>query len=401
VTPTKDVKGQFDHAAEPVAGSTVSVWTVNGAKSYTSTTLDYIANVDMLTYSGYAAIKIGDLYYTSSHLGGGIVIIDQFNEKVGTIEPEGLGAVMSMYYDEKENLLYCGTTLNIKTIDLDDPTKIKSTYPVPARFLAYVPELDGGKGGFVAGKIHECNTYVWEEDEEGERTLVLKDQNYLDFGSLYACGAAYHNKRLYVSSATGYYSNEVYVYDFAKKEQIGAPIQVMEDPALYDLLTMNGNTYLVNNMSTIAMAGGLSVFGLEDGTTALGMVFQCSYMTSRFMLLELESDAAVKGYDLYRSVNGRAYAKLNDAPLTTRRYTETLTDTGRYTYYVVVLSETTDDPSEWSPIDTIDIAEHGSCPKPDFSVTESNRWALLEWMPNASENEFVGFDIYRDDERIG
>ncbi|MDE5607039.1 MAG: T9SS type A sorting domain-containing protein [Bacteroidales bacterium] len=398
VTPSQEVKGQFEHAFDAVEATAkpAEAAPANTAKSYTSTTLDYIANVDMLTYSGYAAVKIGDYYYTSSHTGGGIVIIDQFNDKVGVINPPKLGIVMSMYYDEAENLLYCGTVTDIQTIDLDKPTEIKDNYPVPARFLAYVPELDGGKGGFVAGTEHECNTYIWEDGE-----LVLDQKNYLDFGPIYAMGAAYHNKRLYVSSASGYYYNEVYVYDFAKKERIGEPVQVVEDPALYNLMTMNGNEYLANNLSSVSMAGGLSVCKLEDGTTALGMVFQCSYITSRLMLLELESSADVKGYNLYRSMDGAAYAKVNDAPMPTRRYTESLSQAGKYTYYVEVLSEKTDEPSVPSPYDTIAIAEHSTCPKPDFSVTESNGWAMLEWLPNASDNVLVGFDLYRDDERIG
>lgn len=398
VTPSREAKGQFDHTAEASgtpAGAIAETEPKNGAKSYFNSTLDYIANVDMLTYSGYVAIKIGDYYYACSHTGSGITIIDQFNERVGVINPKDLGLVTSMVYDEAQNLLYCGTNNDLKTIDLNNPTKIKNNYNVPARFLAYVPELDGGKGGFVAGKAHECNTYIWKDGD-----LVLDQKNILDFESIYAMGAAYHNGRLYVSSATGYYYNEVYVYDFAKKEQIGEPIQVVEDPAMYNLLTLNGNEYIINNLASVSMAGGLSVCQLEDGTTALGMVFQCSYMTSRFMLLELESSADLKGYNLYRSAKGAPYAKVNDAPMTSRRYAEILPDAGKYTYYVEVLSEKTDEPSAPSPVDTITIAEHSPCPAPDFSVKESNGWAFLEWMPNASNSIFVGFDIYRDDNRI-
>ncbi len=398
VTPSRDIKGQFDHEAETPADATVATETMNARtpKSYFSTTLDYIANVDMLSYSGYAAIKIGDYYYTSSTRSSGIVIIDQFNEKIGVINPKDLGIVLSMVYDEKENLLYCGTSNDIQTIDLNDPTKIKDNYPVPARFLAYVPELDGGNGGFVAGKAHECNTYIWEDGD-----LVLDQKNVLDFGSIYAMGAAYHEGRLYVSSATGPYSNEVYIYDFAKKELLSEPIQVVEDPALYDFLTDNGNAQLVANLASSTMAGGLSVCELEDGTTALGMVFQLAYFTTRFMLLELESNADVKGYNLYRSANGATYTKVNDQPMTSRRYAETLPQAGKYTYYVEVLSEKTDDPSTPSPVDTVVITEQGTCPAPDLNVRESNRWAVLDWMPGDSPKALVGFDLYRDDKHIG
>ncbi|MDE7149111.1 MAG: hypothetical protein K2O01_01685, partial [Bacteroidales bacterium] len=373
VSPTKEPKGKFNlqlDAAETAAPETAQMAATPRPKSYTSTTLDYIANVDMLTYSGFAGIKIGDYYYTSSHLGGGIQVLDKYNEIVRVITHEGLGAVMAMVYDDESNTLYCGTLTGIKSIDLDND-KMDIIAPVSARFLAYVPELDGGKGGFVAGREHSCNTYTMD----GE----LIEADILNFRSpIYACGAAYHNGRLYVSSASGKYYNEIYVFDFEKRTQIGEPIQVVEDPALYDFLTFDGLLPLTG----ITQAGSLSVCTLEDGTTALGAVFQCAYITTRLMLLEIESDASVKGYDLYRSFNGGAYQKLNgDTPLATRRYSETLTEAGKYAYYVVVLPQNADAPeSAASPVDTVKVAATADCPKPTFTIRESNRWTVLDWM---------------------
>lgn len=388
--PTKEAKGRFDHRTDGGQTTPTDADKAPQAKSYTSTTLDYIANVDMKTYSGYAAIKIGDRYYTSSHLGGGIQVLDQFNEVLEVIAPQGLGAVLSMVYDEDAKWLYCGTKNAILALDLSDSNKIQENFPIPARILTYVPELDGGKGGFVAGTEHSCNTYT--------KTGQLIEANILDFKSIYACGAAYHNGRLYVSSATGKYYNEIYVYDFEKRTQIGEPIQVTEDPALYDFLTFEGTLPLTG----LTQAGGLSVCTLEDGTTALGAVFQCAYMTSRLMLLEIESDASVKGYDLYRSVNGGEYRKLNTEPLTTRRYPEMLTEAGKYAYYVKVLPQVSGAPeSAASPVDTITVNTPSACPKPIFSVSESNRWAVLEWMPQECDNILIGFNLFRNDEEIG
>lgn len=391
--PTKEAKGKFNVAADALPQRTEQAVqpAAPQAKSYTSTTLDYIANVDMKSYSGYAAIKIGNLYYTSSHLGGGIQVLDQFNEVLEVIAPKGLGAVLSMVYDKDANYLYCGTNNAIMALDLDDPTEIQENFPVPARFLAYVPELDGGKGGFVAGTAHSCNTYT--------KTGKLIEANILDFKSpIYACGAAYHNGRLYVSSASGKYYNEIYVFDFEKREQIGAPIQVVEDPALYNLLSFDGQLPALDG---VTQAGGLSVCTLEDGTTALGAVFQCAYMTSRLMLLEIESDASVKGYDLYRSVNGGEYQKINTAPLATRRYAEMLTEAGQYAYYVKVLPQVSGAPeSTASPIDTVTIKQPSACAKPTFSVSESNRWAVLEWMPQECDNILIGFNLLRNGEEI-
>ena len=366
----------------------------NAPKSYINPTLDYIANVDMLTYSGFAGIRIGELYYTSSHTGGGIKVIDRFNEVVKDIKPEGLGAVMSMVYIEDENKLYCGTLNAIKVIDLARPNEIEDTYPVPARYLAHIPAEDGGKGVFLAGKEHTC--YLYKLTENGEQKI---DSNLFDFKNLYVCGAAYYKGKLYVSSATGPYYNEIYVYDYATRKLIGEPLQMPEDPALYNLLTFDG---LLTSLSGVTMAGGLSICPLEDGTTALGAVFQCAYMTTRLMLLELESDLSVKGYDLYRRVNGATAQKLNTTPLTSRRYKENLSQSGQYAYYVTVLSEVSGVPATApSPIDTLNISPALPCPRPSLNIKESNRKPILSWMPGESLVGLVGFDLYRNQEAVG
>ena len=386
----KNVKGRF----ESVGAETTAAPLINAPKSYINPTLDYIANVDMLTYSGFAGIRIGDLYYTSSHTGGGIKVIDRFNEVVKDIKPEGLGAVMSMVYIEDENKLYCGTLNAIKVIDLARPNEIEDTYPVPARYLAHIPAEDGGKGVFLAGKEHTC--YLYRLTENGEQKI---DSNLFDFKDLYVCGAAYYKGKLYVSSATGPYYNEIYVYDYASRKLIGEPLQMPEDPALYNLLTFDG---LLTSLSGVTMAGGLSICPLEDGTTALGAVFQCAYMTTRLMLLELESDQSVKGYDLYRRVNGATAEKLNTAPLTSRRYKENLSQSGQYAYYVTVLSEVSGVPATApSPIDTLNISPALPCPRPAINIKESNRKPILSWMPDASPVALVGFNLYRNQEAIG
>ena len=397
-------KGRFEHAVEDLPSASAAPLALpKASKSYVSTTLDYIANVDMLTYSGKAAVQVGDEYYTSSWLDGGIRVINSANQMVKLITSSQMGLVQSMLYFEDDNVLYCGTSHGLKSYNLDelvhytedvDTVRAAKSYSVPAaNFLAYVPDMKDGRPGLVAGTPHACHTYLWDDELED---YDLYESNILDFGSLYAQGAAYYDGKLYISSASGPYYNEVYVYDFATKTQLGAPIQVVEDPALYNLLTMDGNEYLTANMSTICQAGGLSVFELEDGTTALGLVFQCNYMTARLMLLELESAESVKGYDLYRSVDGGEYAKVNDEPLTRRRYAETLNTAGQYTYYVVVRSENGAKDSDPSLVDTIRIADQGLCPKPDLKLRESNRWPVLEWMSGESPKSIVGFDLYRD-----
>lgn len=393
------VKGKFNASAEDLQSTAApaEMPQARTPKSYRNPSLDYIANVDMQTYSGYAAIKIGDYYYTSSHLGGGISVFDRNNNLIKRITPKGLGVVMSMVYFENENLLYCGTPTDTKILDLSKDTikEVEDILPMPARFLAYVPELDGGKGGFVAGKEHSCHTY----DMDGE----MIDSDILDFKSIYACGAAYYKGSLYVSSATGTYMNEIYVYDFANRTQIGAPIQVVEDPGLYNLLSLDGQLPSLSNLPvSVTQAGGLSVCTLDDGTTALGAVFQSAYMTTRFVFLELESENSVAGYDLYRSLNGGTAEKINEKPLTSRRYKEELSEAGQYAYHVVVLPFLQGaQASGPSPSDTLTITKSASCANPKLEIAESNNWPILSWAPGATSNSLIGFNLIRDGQEVG
>ncbi|MDE5736356.1 MAG: hypothetical protein K2H65_04705, partial [Bacteroidales bacterium] len=104
------VKGQLERPVETPEMREKETAPSNAlrAKSYINTTLDYIANVDMLSYAAAAGIKIGDEYYFTEQTGGGIKVYDRFNEPVKTIRPDGLGIVVSMV--NVDNYLFCGTS---------------------------------------------------------------------------------------------------------------------------------------------------------------------------------------------------------------------------------------------------------------------------------------------------
>lgn len=394
-------RGIFNRPVETQAGQETAKETAQAAypepKSYINTTLDYLADIDMRTYAGYAAVKIEDEYYTSSHLGGGITVLDRYSEVLRTIKPDSLGSVMSMYYDEGRNYLYCGTQNDIKILDLSEETidGFVDIFPkTPARFMAYVPELNDGKGGLIAGSAHSCNAYTMD----GE--LIKKD--ILDFQNIFACGAAYYKNKLYVSSASGKYYNEIYVYDFKDVDHItltGKPIQVMEDPHLPEYFGYSNGEEVI--MVGMTQAASLTICELEDGM-ALGAVYQCAFIPTRFVMLELESDESIGGYNIYRSVNGGPAQKLNDAPLTTRRYPQNLDEKGLYTYYVEVVPAKAGAPmSAPSRIDSISISAFKPCPKADFKVFESNRLPILSWTPVEHTAGLVGYNLYRDDTELG
>ncbi|MDE5735787.1 MAG: hypothetical protein K2H65_01750, partial [Bacteroidales bacterium] len=370
-----------------VAASRTAPAAAHQAKTYKNTALDFIYNVDMLMYNGYCGIKIGDLYYISSWQGGGIRIMDQYNTVTEEWEPAGLNeAVLSMVYFPDKNQLYCGSTENIYILDLDNHNRIISTIEgVPSRHLTYLPDLEikGNKGVLMTGGWEDAKFYTIDGK-------YLEESGF-DFTGLSVSGTAYHDGKVYAASQTGPNSNEIYVFDLATRQQIGDPIQVAEDPAVLNVLNPDADDVATADLS---VAGGLTTCTLDDGTVALVAGYQCSWVYSQLMFLELESAPERKGYNLYRD------GKLIAQNLTTRRYYEELTP-GTYEYTVKAIY--TDELSDYSPATTVKINGYGKClPVKDLYAHETNRWVALEWDVPTSDTAagLVGFSVFRDGTKI-
>lgn len=382
---TKGEKGQPDLA--PVSMATLkSRPAPASAAKYANPALDYIDNVDMQMYSGYAGIKIGDSCYVSSWSGNNIRILDQYNV-VTEWKPDGLNnAILSMVYLEDEHLLYCGSLENVYIIDMDNKGRVMDYFECPSRHLCYMPDIEfnGTTGVLMAGGWDSCAFYTLDGEYLGKAGF--------DFSGLAVAGTAYHDKKLYVASQSGKYENEIYTFDVTTREQIGGPVQVVEDPAIYNLLSLNGE---VTSMDDLAVAGGLSIGTLEDGTVALCAGFQCSYITSRLIFLELESAPDRTGYTLYR--NGEVIAE----GLHTRRFNDELSQPGTYKYEVVALSSKGE--ADFSPATTLTIEEYGSClPVKELTARETNRWVVLDWDVPTSDTSagIIGFTVFRDGAKL-
>ena len=391
-TPEMDLAPVQPFGAE-AATETGDAASANAPKSYTNAALDYISSVDMLMYNGYCGIKIGDLYYISSWKGG-IRVLDQNNEIVKELNPEGLNhAVLSMVYLPKQNYLICGgeetvSFLDLKTEKIIDNAEFEG---LEARHMAYLPdfEFEGKKGVLLLGGWNSNDFYA------------LKDHNIehlgtagFDFSNISVSGTAYHGGKLYAASQTGPNQNEVYVFDVATRAQVGGPVQVSEDPAVYNLLSSN-DEQMTTPVSNLAAAGGLTIDTLDDGTIALGMVFQCNYVTSRLMFLELESAPERRGYTLYR--NGVVLAE----NLTSRRYYDEITAPGKYVYQVKAVAEGRQ--SKLSPGDTVVVPAYTSClAAKNIKAREVNRWVALDWDVPTSDSAagMIGFTIFRDEQRL-
>lgn len=394
----KGQKAEIDRgpvAASPVIAQPTADASKRAAKKYANPNLDYIYSIDMKTTSGYGGIKIGDQYFLSSWQGGGIKVMNRYNEIDTIYNPENLGAVLSMAYIEQGNRkeLYCGTLTDVNIIDLNHPNTIARTFPADdgARSVVYVPDYkyEGGEGALFVANWETCNAFTLTGTHIG-----LVD---LDFSGLTIAGMAYYNGTLYVASQTGRYSNEIYLFDLETGER-SEPIQLMEDPAIYNLMTDNGEATWLDD---VTCAASLSICTLDDGTVALGAVYQCNYITCRFAFLEIESEANQNGYNLYRSHNGETPVLLNKEPLNTRRFNEELGEDGVYTYHVIALSEFGN--SVESPKDTIRIADQGTClPALNIQARETNRWVALEWDVPTSDSAagLIGFTVFRDGQQL-
>ncbi|MDE6515105.1 MAG: hypothetical protein K2L03_03615, partial [Bacteroidales bacterium] len=259
-------------------------------------------------------------------------------------------------------------------------------FDCPGRHMTYLPdfEFEGVKGVLLTG--------IWDEGffyTTGGKKLGSAG---FDFTDLSVSGTAYHDGKLYVASQTGKYMNEIYTFDMATRRQIGEPVQVVEDPAVYNLLSRDGE---VSSMEGLAYAGGLSSCTLEDGTVALCATYQCGYITSRLMFLELETPG-LGGYTLYR--NGTVIAE----NLKTRHFTDELNQAGEYQYTVKVHAD--GKTSDFSPATTVKIDNQGDClAVKDLAAHETNRWVSLDWAVASSDTtsgKIVGFTVFRNGTKI-
>lgn len=379
-TPELDLAPMRTQPLTPVQAS------ANAPKSYTNANLDYVYNIDMKMYNGYCGIKIGNLYYVSSWKGGGIQVFDQNNEVVKELAPRGLNhAVLSMVYLPGEKRLLCGGEELVSILNLETE-ELVNNFSAEARHMAYLPdfEFEGKKGVLLLGSWTSGEFYTLEGEHLGAADF--------NFDNLSVSGTAYHGGKLYVASQTGPNQNEVYVFDVATRAQVGGPVQVSEDPAVYNLLSSN-DEQMTTPVSNLAAAGGLTIDTLDDGTIALGMGFQCNYVTSRLMFLELESAPERRGYTLYRNDEVLADG------LTSRRFHDEITAPGTYIYRVKAVADNKE--SELSPATTIVVPAYGDCPSvQNIKAREVNRWVTLNWNVSDNATGIVGFTIFRNEQQL-
>ena len=255
--------------------------------------------------SEMAIASDGKYIYTSLYNEDGV--INKYS-----LEGQFVGSFRIADLDGIRNLAFDGTDLyaaandnNIYKLDLEHQT-VAETIAISeyARHLAYVPELDGGRGGFEVGDWL-TSIYVAKNGSKLATGPALKG----------AAGTACYDGKLYAfeqgNEANAY---TIGIYDMATGQRTGS-LDMGRYKELTDMASVN--------------AGGMSTFTSADGTTYLLMALQRRGENTRFAILDLSGLKTVAGYNVYR--DGQ---KLNAEPVGRRYFAETLEQEGDYRYTV-------------------------------------------------------------------
>lgn len=255
--------------------------------------------------SEMAVATDGKHVYTSIYNEDGVVNRYSLGgEFLGSFKIAGLDGIRNMTFDGTH--FYVGDNgNNIYQVDMDSHA-VLDTIAISeyARHLAYVPELDNGRGGFEVGDW-ETSIYVARNGSKLATGPALKG----------AAGTACVDGKLYAFEQGGEANAyTIGVYDMATGQRTGD----------IDM----GRYQEIPDMASVT-AGGMSSFTAADGTTYLLMALQRRGDNTRLVVLDISSQPTIAGYNVFR--DGQ---QLNAEPVSRRYYAETLSQEGDYQYTV-------------------------------------------------------------------
>ena len=255
--------------------------------------------------SGMAVATDGTYIYTSIYNEDGrIEKYDMQGGKVGSYKIDDIDGIRNLAFDGE----YLYVADNTNYIHRVDPATMQNLEDISiseySRHMAYVPSLDGGKGGFEVGDW-ETSIYVAKNGGKLGTGPTLKG----------ASGTAYYDGKLYAFEQ-GNDANKytIGIYDFQSGDRIGQ-IDMGKYGEIDDIAS--------------ATAGGMSSFTSKDGVNYLLLSLQRQGKEAEFVILDLGGLTTVAGYNVYR--NGE---KRNQQLLTRRYFEETEEAEGTYEYAV-------------------------------------------------------------------
>lgn len=267
----------------------------------------YISHFSTLQQVESAVVTDGKFIYTAHrNRNGEFHKYDMNGNWIEDFEIENAGLISDLTYDG--TYFYgCGAGLTVHCFDFDNRTIVKSmSVSETARHIAYIPELDNGKGGFEIGD--------WTSSFFVNKNGIYMGEGY--YGLDGAFGAAYHDGKLYYSQQGEAGLCEVMEVDFATLKATGNSTDLSDSKYLK----------LIEN----SRSGGLSLFESANGTVVLVLVLQQPEPElNKIVFLEASQNAYVSGFNVYRDGT-----KINTDLVLMRDYTDVVTAPGNHSYTV-------------------------------------------------------------------
>ncbi|MEG1717449.1 MAG: T9SS type A sorting domain-containing protein [Bacteroidales bacterium] len=338
---------------------------------------DYVGQVDLQRPNALVYFTVKGVNYSSDWNREAITRYKPNGDVEETFRIENLPAVVSVVIVGDRTFVCCKSKF-IYEIDLATKSIINQIpIAIESRYIAYIPTLDQGRGGFSVGG----------GDDVQKSIFVNMDGEKLEDGITYtaAMGTVYHNGKIYAYEQTGEHYNQIVEYDVATKKATGKVFDLYDLPWVVEMSGRNGST-----------AGGLSVATLEDSTICLVPVLQVTYQNNRAVYLELQAPKGLKGYNLYKND-----IKLNTEPLPKRSYCTELVDAGDFTFKAEAVFAN-GCKSESAPA-KVTINPIGTChPVQHIKAEEINKSVFFTWEKpeNNLSSGLVQFNVYRNNELL-
>lgn len=267
----------------------------------------HIGYFSVLQPTESAVATDGNYIYTSHRNRSGVFHkYDMEGNFIETFEIAGVGMLSDLTHDG--TYFYgCGAGNTIFCFDFENHSLVKTiTVTETARHLAYIPELNNGKGGFEIGD--------WTSSVFVNMAGAYLGNGYAGLDG--AFGAAYHDGKIYYSQQGKAGRCEVMEVDFATLKPTGNSSDLSDSKAL--------------DLEPNSLSGGLDLYMAPNGTAVLLLAIQQpTPALNKIVFLEAARNYYVGGFNVYR--DGK---KVNSEPVAVRDYTDVVTTPGNYTYAV-------------------------------------------------------------------
>lgn len=292
-----------------------------------------------------AVASDGRYVYTSTfNESGRINVYDLMGNFIGkvVIDDDNLGGIRNLAWDGSSLWAAdCSTMIHRLSVSVRQTAEgyelsgaVLNSYSIAeyGRHLAYIPELNNGKGGFEVG---DWNTGI----------LVSPT------GAKLGVGPSYH-----AAAGTAYYDGCIYAFE--QNNPLNSHcIAVYDLESHRHIRTIDLEQYVELTGVEECYAGGASTFQTADGTTVLALCLQFGDRPSRLVFLDLSGSEGVAGYNVYRD------GALVGEGLRYRTFADTLTSVANYCYEVSTrYIDGTESPRS-KPIE-VSIVDPGTAPAP-------------------------------------